>query len=372
MKILLEKGTNIFHSLHRYSAHSSRTTRKGMEEEQGGIIKLFTLFLLIPHLGVLADKQCESGEFLTPEKTLKNHNFRSVPVGGPLDCHLLCKKDPKCQSYNFMVIGNICELNNSTKEASPRDLVRDDARFYMGMKHAEGQRPQTFSSCRDIYRESRTEVNGNYLLQMPSGKVSVYCHMSSQGLGSCSGGGWTLVMKIDGRRETFTFSSKLWSNYDTWNILGGRTGFDSQETKLPTYWNTPFTKICLAMKIGQQMNFITINRKADSLHSLIADGEYRATTLGRDEWKSLIGTEGSLQRRCNKQGFNPSCTGRHAKARIGIVGNNENDCGSCDSFVGFGGGGHPHYSSITCGNSAIVAADNGDKKIKAMGYILVQ
>lgn len=111
----------------------------GMEEEQGGIKKLFTLFLLIPHLGVLADKQCEAGEFLTPEKTLNNHNFRSVPVGGPLDCHLLCKKDPKCQSYNFVVFGNICELNNSTKEASPRDLVRDDARFYMGMKHAEGK-----------------------------------------------------------------------------------------------------------------------------------------------------------------------------------------------------------------------------------------
>ena len=173
-------------------------------------------------------------------------------------------------------------------------------------------------------------------------------------------------------QATFSFSSKLWSNYDTWNILGGRTGFDSQETKLPTYWNTPFTKICLAMKIGQQMNFITINRKADSLHSLIADGEYRATTLGRDEWKSLIGTEGSLQRYCNKEGFNPSCIGDNAKARIGIVGNNENVCSTCDSFVGFGGGGHPFYNSITCGNSAVENADNGLKKIKAMGYILVQ
>lgn len=109
-----------------------------MEEERGGIIKQFTLFLLIPHLGVLADKQREAGEFLTPEKTLKSHNFRSVPVGSPLDCHLLCKKDPKCQSYNFMVFGNICELNNSTKEASARDLVSDGARFYMGMKHAKG------------------------------------------------------------------------------------------------------------------------------------------------------------------------------------------------------------------------------------------
>ena len=29
---------------------------------------------------------------------------------------------------------------------------------------------------------------------------------------------------------------------------GGKTGFDSQETKLPTYWSTPFSKICLGMK----------------------------------------------------------------------------------------------------------------------------
>ena len=173
-------------------------------------------------------------------------------------------------------------------------------------------------------------------------------------------------------QETFNFNSKLWSSYDTLNILGGRTGFDSQETKLPTYWNTPFTKICLAMKIGQQMNFITINRKADSLHSLIADGKYRATTLGRGKWKSLIGTEGSLQLNCNKEGFNPSSTGDNAKARIGIVGNNENVCSTCDSFVGFGGGGYPFYNSITCGNSAVENADNGLMKIKAMGYILVQ
>ena len=35
---------------------------------------------------------------------------------------------------------------------------------------------------------------------MPSGKVPVYCHMSSHGLGACGGGGWTLVMKTDGNK----------------------------------------------------------------------------------------------------------------------------------------------------------------------------
>lgn len=61
----------------------------------------------------------------------------------------------------------------------------------------------------------------------------------------------------------------------------------------------------------------------------------------------------------------------HAKARIGILGNNENDCNTCDSRIGFGTGGNQDDFN-TCGNEAIVSGDNGDKHIKAMGYILVQ
>ena len=40
------------------------------------------------------------------------------------------------------------------------------------------------------------------------------------------------------------------------------------------------------------------------MYSLIADGQYRRTSLGRDTWKSLIGSEASLQSKCNKEGFN--------------------------------------------------------------------
>ncbi|CAH3146120.1 unnamed protein product, partial [Pocillopora meandrina] len=119
---------------------------------------------------------------------------------------------------------------------------------------------------------------------------------------------------------TFHYDSKLWSNKETFNIDGGKTGFDSEETKLPTYWNTSFTKICLGMKIGQRINFILIKKQA-----------------------------------------------RRPKARIGILGNNENDCNSCDSRIGFGTGGK-HDDSNTCGNEA----KYGKTHIKAMGYILVQ
>ena len=126
------------------------------------------------------------------------------------------------------------------------------------------------------------------------------------------------------------------------------------------------------MKIGHQTNFIVINKTANSLYSLIADGQYRKTSLGRNTWKKLIGSQASLQRNCNKEGFNALGTSNsYSKARIGIISNEQNDCGSCNSRIGFGTGGEfDDYN--TCGNEATYQKDNGEQHIKTMGYILVQ
>ena len=175
-------------------------------------------------------------------------------------------------------------------------------------------------------------------------------------------------------QETFLYDKALWSNKQTFKLIGGKTGFDDHETKLPTYWNTSFSKICLGMKINNQINFIVINKQANSLYSLIADGQYRSTSLGRDTWKSLIGSEASLQKNCNEEGFNAvgdNLNSGLSKARIGIISNNQDNCATCDSRIGFGTGGHPDKSN-SCGNEATHSPDNGYKHIKAMGYILVQ
>ena len=108
------------------------------------------------------------------------------------------------------------------------------------------------------------------------------------------------------------------------------------------------------------------------MYSLIADGQYRSTSLGRDKWKSLIGSEASLQKNCNKEGFNAvGGTPSYSKARIGIISNQQDNCASCDSRIGFGTGGL-HDNSNSCGNEARRDSDNRDKHIKTMGYILVQ
>ena len=128
------------------------------------------------------------------------------------------------------------------------------------------------------------------------------------------------------------------------------------------------------MKIDQQPRFIVINKQVDSLYSLIADGIYRNTSLGRERWKALFGSRGSLQRHCDREGLNAvSDRGNHSRARIGILGNNENECKTCDSRIGFGTGGYPD-NSITCGNAASWLSGSADKVnyIPTMGYIVVQ
>ena len=170
-------------------------------------------------------------------------------------------------------------------------------------------------------------------------------------------------------QDTFQFSKSYWTDENEYNPSGGETGFDQQETKLPTYWNTSFSKICLGMMSDEKLRFIVINKQADSLYSLIADGKYRNTSLGRETWKKLLGDHASLQLNCNMEGFNAVCHDRKESARIGIVTNNEDECYSCDSRLGFGTKGKINN---TCGNVAKHKADNGDKDIKAMGYVLVQ
>ena len=153
------------------------------------------------------------------------------------------------------------------------------------------------------------------------------------------------------------------------------TGFDGEETKLPSYWETQFSKLCLGMRNGPSRRFVVIQQSANSLYALIADGKYRAASLGRNKWKSLVGPQALLQANCNKEGFNVVCEGsessKFSRARIGIIANEQNDCLTSDSRIGYGTGGLQDDSN-TCGNEASYLPNNREKHIKAIGYILVQ
>ncbi|XP_078351668.1 uncharacterized protein LOC144636353 isoform X2 [Oculina patagonica] len=356
---------------------------------------------------------CRHLKFIDPVDghALEGHVIKniSLSVGMRSSCRGRCTIESKCVSINIGPAINdqvMCQLSDSDHTRHPEDLKPREGFTYRGTENPcssnpcfhnatclngftekkyicicatgytgenceKGEIEYQPTSCKEFYDNNWTEGNRAYPLKLGSVVLPVYCHMTDD-LGACGRGGWTLVIKNDGSKATFHYDSNLWSNNETFNVYGGETGLDMNETKLPTYFNTSFSKICLGMKIGSQIKFVVINKQANSLYSLIADGIFRETSLGRDTWKSLIGSQASLQNYCNKEGFNVMSSPAHqSKARIGILGNDGDNCIMCDSRIGFGTGGYP-IDSNTCGNEAAWSPDNGDKHIEAMGYIFVQ
>ena len=123
-----------------------------------------------------------------------------------------------------------------------------------------------------------------------------------------------------------------------------------------------------------ETKWMLLDNKASSLYSLIADGQFRGTSAGKTNWMSLI-KGSSLQPHCNNEGFNIHFSNGHFKTyvRLGFVANNEGDCLSCDSWIGFGGynAGCNQGENRACGNRAICATDP-ITDIRAFGYIFVQ
>ena len=104
-------------------------------------------------------------------------------------------------------------------------------------------------------------------------------------------------MKIDGNQQTFTYRSKLWSNKETFQPTN--LDLDDKEAKLASYWTLPFTELRLGMKVNGTIRWITLSYSASSLYSLIADGNYRSTSIGENKWRPLLPAS-SLQQFCNR------------------------------------------------------------------------
>ena len=71
---------------------------------------------------------------------LQRHIYRRI-TGPVLNymCLQECVADVKCQSFNFVVSKEMCELNNRTKEARPEDYVPNSDRFYYGLFQGRGK-----------------------------------------------------------------------------------------------------------------------------------------------------------------------------------------------------------------------------------------
>ena len=172
-------------------------------------------------------------------------------------------------------------------------------------------------------------------------------------------------------QSMFRYDSSYWTRKTTYsdNSYGRDGGLDNRQYKGSTYWATSFKEICVGMKYNDNLRAFSFSYPASSLYDLIADGRYRPTHLGRNKWKSLI-SGSSLQRHCNREGFNVYYS--YIRVRLGLLANEQNHCHSPDSYLGLGAYFYTNTGN-TAGNLApCCSPDNGHKNLKVMGYILVR
>ena len=90
-------------------------------------IALLVLCQMICHV---TSMQC-GNEQSTLGMMLQRHIFKRI-MGVPLghECSQACNLDVRCQSFNYVISQDMCELNNRTKEARPEDFVVDSEIYY--------------------------------------------------------------------------------------------------------------------------------------------------------------------------------------------------------------------------------------------------
>jgi hypothetical protein len=63
----------------------------------------------------------------------------------------------------------------------------------------------------------------------------------------------------------------LWTNKESYAVEDGLEGLTEKESKLASYWNTPFKKICLGMTVNGDRRWMVLDYEASSLYSVIAE-----------------------------------------------------------------------------------------------------
>ncbi len=187
------------------------------------------------------------------------------------------------------------------------------------------------AAIRDGYPQAQSGV---YMLDIddsgPTPSFAAYCELQADG------GGWTLAAKLDGSQSTFEYDQPIWTNAQRLNETS--TNMDPVEAKLMPFTTIPLTQLRVGMTFGGQTNWLVLSASGASLRALFMTDSYVASSLGRVAWLGLL--EGSeLQGgNCALEGINVHDTGGSMAAvvRVGILGDENNQCDNPDSVVGFG------------------------------------
>lgn len=376
--------------------------------------------------GCLADGDCQSGvcsggtcAAASCTDHAKNGSETDVDCGGscsPCANNGACQLSTDCQS--MVCTGHVCQVPSCTDHVKNGNETGADCGGGTCPGCSVGTACNASTdcagslcvtklctyapSCNALYTAVPTTPSGAYMIQ-PAGQntaFSVYCDMVD------NGGGWTLALKIDGTQadhaqQSFSYDSALWTNTTTLNDT--TADLSVMDAKFASFSTVPFTQVMGVMTAGNATpnppfaatNTITFTPAGTwaSLQSLMQQPVNTVVLYGPNapanyvaQWTNLTVPAATPQVYCNWigvnmesgncGGFSPSAVGR---VRIGLLTNQENDCCSPDSWVGFGG----EYTAPYCypttpwygpsaGSAGGNAACSGGGDVQNMGYVFVR
>ncbi len=236
-----------------------------------------------------------------------------------------CQRDKDCSTtYGGSCIGGSCEI-----AARQRDGV---LQWSVGTPAVDCA---SYRSPSAGYRAATQD--GVYRIQPPrTTAFDVFCDMTH------AGGGWTLLLKSDGSKNTFRYDAPLWNETTAYPAQPDPRN-NQIEAKLRSYATVSIKELLFQMlDSNQPTRSLIVRHEGLSLHSILQSPENTPfqTPAGHANWANLV-RGGSLQANCRREGINiaresTATNGYITKLRLGILANNENDCGSIDSFTGIG------------------------------------
>lgn len=117
-----------------YCTHFERWTEQ--KEHNMLSVKIFavvTAILLSLKVCKVKTQQCR-GQDSIPGKMLRGFSFQKIKETKPFECYEVCIHHIRCQSFNFVMSQNLCELNNCSKVLRWDDLYPDPNRYYFQVK----------------------------------------------------------------------------------------------------------------------------------------------------------------------------------------------------------------------------------------------